>query len=167
MSPPNPSFCCAFAMADRNTFAMSWLMPLRVNCSVASAWFTSRPRIRSITSPAFWAEVRTYLAVACASIMANSRLRPASRRLRLRAAATASAARRRAAAICAAFSVFVVCPLNWRVGENSPSFCPTMFSVTYTGMNFLPLCTASVCPTISVAGTKREPLVVHPTLGEV
>ncbi len=24
-----------------------------------------------------------------------------------------------------------------------------MFSVTYTGMNFLPLCTASVCPTIS------------------
>ena len=24
-----------------------------------------------------------------------------------------------------------------------------MFSVTYTGMNFFPLCTASVCPTIS------------------
>ncbi len=24
-----------------------------------------------------------------------------------------------------------------------------MFSVTYTGMNFLPLCTAMVCPTIS------------------
>src|SRR2546430_7563914 len=33
-----------------------------------------------------------------------------------------------------------------RVGENSPSLCPTMFSVTYTGMNFLPLWTASVCP---------------------
>ena len=36
-----------------------------------------------------------------------------------------------------------------RVGENSPSLCPTMFSVTYTGTNLLPLCTAIVCPTIS------------------
>ena len=51
-------------MADRSTFAMSWLIPLRVNCRVASALLTSRPRIRSITSPAFWAEVRTYRAVA-------------------------------------------------------------------------------------------------------
>ena len=40
-----------------------------------------------------------------------------------------------------------VWPLNVRVGENSPSLCPTMFSVTYTGMNFLPLCTAMVWPT--------------------
>ena len=38
---------------------------------------------------------------------------------------------------------------NVRVGENSPSLCPTMFSVTYTGTNLLPLCTAIVCPTIS------------------
>src|SRR5438128_12180847 len=46
------------------------------------------------------------------------------------------------------FSVaaFTECPLNVRVGENSPSLWPTMFSVTYTGMNFLPLCTASVWP---------------------
>ena len=36
--------------------------------------------------------------------------------------------------------------LEHRVGENSPSLWPTMFSVTYTGMNFLPLCTASVWP---------------------
>src|SRR5262245_34131589 len=36
-----------------------------------------------------------------------------------------------------------------RVGENSPSLCPTIFSVTYTGTNRLPLCTAIVCPTIS------------------
>jgi hypothetical protein len=28
------------------------------------------PRIRSSTSPAFWAEVRTYFAVACATTMA-------------------------------------------------------------------------------------------------
>jgi hypothetical protein len=38
---------------------------------------------------------------------------------------------------------------NVRVGENSPSLCPTIFSVTYTGTNLLPLCTAIVCPTIS------------------
>ena len=34
--------------------------------SVASAALTSRPRIRSSTSPAFCADVRTYFAVACA-----------------------------------------------------------------------------------------------------
>ena len=39
----------------------------------------------------------------------------------------------------AAFSVFVVWPLKVRVGANSPSLWPTMFSVTYTGMNFFPL----------------------------
>ena len=40
----------------------------------------------------------------------------------------------------AAFSVdFAACPLNVRVGENSPNLWPTMFSVTYTGINFLPL----------------------------
>ena len=27
------------------------------------------------------------------------------------------------------------CPLNERVGENSPNLCPTIFSVTYTGTN--------------------------------
>src|SRR5210317_723221 len=36
-----------------------------------------------------------------------------------------------------------------RVGANSPSLCPTMFSVTYTGMNLFPLCTAMVWPTKS------------------
>ena len=36
-----------------------------------------------------------------------------------------------------------------RVGANSPSLWPTMFSVMYTGMNFFPLCTAIVWPTIS------------------
>src|SRR5271165_4329788 len=40
-------------------------------------------------------------------------------------------------------------PLKLRVRLNSPSLWPTMFSVIYTGMNFLPLCTARVCPTIS------------------
>src|SRR5262249_38035251 len=41
------------------------------------------------------------------------------------------------------------CPWKIRVGENSPSLCPTAFSVTNTGMNFRPLCTAKVSPTIS------------------
>ena len=40
-------------------------------------------------------------------------------------------------------------PRNVRVGANSPSLWPTMFSVTYTGINLLPLCTAKVCPTNS------------------
>src|ERR1700687_922588 len=40
-------------------------------------------------------------------------------------------------------------PLKVRVGANSPSLCPTICSVTYTGMNFFPLCTAMVWPTIS------------------
>src|SRR5438477_10846312 len=46
-------------------------------------------------------------------------------------------------------AAFIECPLKVRVKLNSPSLCPTMFSVTYTGMNFFPLCTAIVCPTIS------------------
>ncbi len=46
-------------------------------------------------------------------------------------------------------AAFTECPLKVRVMLNSPSLWPTMFSVTYTGMNFLPLCTAIVCPTIS------------------
>ena len=40
-------------------------------------------------------------------------------------------------------------PWNVRVGANSPSLCPTMFSVTNTGTNFRPLCTAKVSPTES------------------
>src|SRR5690242_8549639 len=52
-------------------------------------------------------------------------------------------------AVFSVVAAFTECPLNCRVGENSPSLCPTMFSVTYTGMNFLPLCTPIVCPTNS------------------
>src|SRR5579863_9478163 len=47
-------------------------------------------------------------------------------------------------------------PLKLRVKLNSPSLCPTMFSVTYTGMNFLPLCTAIVWPTISGTTVERR-----------
>src|SRR5438309_2161056 len=49
------------------------------------------------------------------------------------------------------FTAFLspVCPWKVRVGANSPSLCPTMFSVTKTGMNLRPLCTAKVWPTSS------------------
>src|SRR5262245_49288627 len=92
MSPPNPSFCCRFATADRSTFAISRAIILRVNCSVASAWLTLLPRMRSHTRPAFWADVRTPRAVACASTIAihlslgwrsRSRSRGSGRLLRL------------------------------------------------------------------------------------
>src|ERR1700739_1884525 len=53
-------------------------------------------------------------------------------------------------------AAFIECPLNVRVKLNSPSLCPTMFSVTYTGMNFFPLCTAIVCPTISGTTVERR-----------
>src|SRR6185437_16193248 len=56
----------------------------------------------------------------------------------------------------ASVAAFIEWPLNWRVKLNSPSLCPTMFSVTYTGMNFLPLCTAMVCPTISGMMVERR-----------
>src|SRR5579859_1173001 len=53
-----------------------------------------------------------------------------------------------AGAAPAAFSraAFTAWPLNVRVGANSPSLWPIICSVTYTGINFLPLCTAMVWP---------------------
>src|SRR3989338_4563571 len=38
---------------------------------------------------------------------------------------------------------------NFRVGENSPSLWPTIFSTTRTGRKSYPLCTDTVKPTIS------------------
>src|SRR3546814_19917499 len=40
-----------------------------------------------------------------------------------------------------------VWPWKVRVGENSPNLCPTISSVTFTGMNLLPLWTPKVRPT--------------------
>src|SRR5512139_168071 len=56
------------------------------------------------------------------------------------------------AATCMAYSADFLspeCPLKVRVGANSPSLSPTMFSDTSTGMCCLPLCTAIVRPTMS------------------
>ena len=51
-------------------------------------------------------------------------------------------------------------PLKVRVGENSPSLWPTMFSVTNTGMNLRPLCTAKVWPTNSGRMVERRDQVL-------
>src|SRR5438874_9804962 len=56
----------------------------------------------------------------------------------------------------ASVAAFIECPLNWRVKLNSPSLWPTMFSGMYTGINFFPLCTATVCPTISGMTVERR-----------
>src|ERR1700686_764850 len=49
-----------------------------------------------------------------------------------------------------------VWPWKVRVGANSPSLWPTMFSVTNTGMNLRPLCTAKVWPTRSGMMVERR-----------
>src|SRR5207245_9205146 len=50
---------------------------------------------------------------------------------------------------------------NRRVAANSPSLCPTMFSVMYTGMNLFPLCTARVWPTKSGVMVERRDQVLN------
>src|SRR4029078_4310475 len=50
--------------------------------------------------------------------------------------------------------------LKMRVSANSPSLCPTMFSVTYTGTCVLPLCTARVGPTKSGTIVERRDQVL-------
>src|SRR5215831_10411502 len=53
------------------------------------------------------------------------------------------------------FAMYEPCFLNTRVGENSPSLWPTMFSVTKTELNVLPLCTRNVWPTKSGVTIER------------
>src|SRR5712691_9868365 len=74
------------------------------------------------------------------------------------AAAAGAAAPPTGAAAAAALSsaALTAWPLKVRVGENSPSLCPIICSVTYTGMNFLPLCTAMVWPIISGTIVERR-----------
>src|SRR6202043_3373107 len=52
------------------------------------------------------------------------------------------------------------CALKVRVGANSPSLCPTMFSVISTGTCWRPLCTAMVSPTISGTTVERRDQVL-------
>src|SRR6266567_6172368 len=55
-----------------------------------------------------------------------------------------------------ALAVCAPCFLNTRVGENSPSRWPTMFSVTNTGLKTFPLCTVNVRPTKSGVIVERR-----------
>src|SRR5688500_9077196 len=75
MSPPKPSTCWTLDTADRSTLPRSRAIVLRVNCRMAIASLTLLLRIRSHTRPAFWAEVRTPRAVACASTAMSRSLR--------------------------------------------------------------------------------------------
>src|SRR3990167_1958337 len=53
------------------------------------------------------------------------------------------------AAIASSFAIRPPWRVNLRLGENSPSLWPTMFSEQITVIKFLPLCTRKVIPTIS------------------
>src|SRR5579859_2405690 len=134
-----------------------------VKRSVSSASCAFWPRIRSITRRAFCGDMRTCRASACASIelacVCTSAIAYAfGAGAAPPPAGAALGAAPPAGAAPAAFSraALTACPLNERVGENSPSLCPIICSVTYTGMNFLPLCTAMVCPIISGTIVERR-----------
>jgi hypothetical protein len=65
--------------------------------------------------------------------------------------------------MCNYFVTFAVCEpcfLNTRVGENSPSLWPTMFSVTKTELKVFPLCTRNVWPTKSGVTIERRDQVL-------
>src|SRR5437899_2865076 len=126
--------------------------------SVCKASWAFCPRIRSITSRAFCGDILTCRASACASINACCVCTSAINYAFGAAGAAAGAAPPPAGAGPAAFSsaAFTPWPLNERVGANSPSLCPIICSVTYTGMNFFPLCTAMVCPIMSGTIVERR-----------
>ena len=66
-------------------------------------------------------------------------------------------------AMCNYFVTYAVCEpcfLNTRVGENSPSLWPTMFSVTKTVLKVFPLCTKNVWPTKSGVTIERRDQVL-------
>src|SRR3990170_4773515 len=121
--------CPAFARAESSTFRTVRADALFASRRMVRASSILFPRIRSTTSRAFLGETRTNLSVAFASIGLRPPRRPAY------------------------FFTLAFRSPEWpwkvRVGENSPSLWPTMFSVTNTGMNLRPLCTAKVNPTMS------------------
>src|SRR3954451_2791647 len=123
-------------MAERSNLCTSGATPFLVNANVLSACSTRRPLIRFSTRRAFCGETRMYMAFAVNSMTSSFSY--------FAGFAVVSAA------------AFTECPLNCRVKLNSPNLWPTMFSVTYTGMNFFPLCTATVWPTISGTIVERR-----------
>src|SRR5690242_14630229 len=164
-APDSSALRSALAMALRSTFSMCLAARFCVYFSVSSALCAFCPRIRSITSRAFCGDMRTCRARACASIDPAITCCACAMPYPFGAAGVAPpppegapGAAPPAGATPAAFSsaIFTPWPLNERVGENSPSLWPIICSVTYTGINFLPLCTAMVCPIISGTIVERR-----------
>src|SRR5438876_9279376 len=161
-APESSALRSALAIALRSTFSMCLAARFGVYFSVCKASCAFCPRIRSITSRAFCGDILTCRASACASINAFCVSRSAMTYAFGAAGAAVGAAPPPAGAGPAAFSsaAFTPWPLNERVGANSPSLCPIICSVTYTGMNFFPLCTAMVCPIISGTIVERRDQVL-------
>src|SRR6266481_6222066 len=57
------------------------------------------------------------------------------------------------------------CRMNFFVGENSPSRCPTISSLTRTSMKSFPLCTPNTYPTISgeISEARDHVLMIVPS----
>src|SRR6185369_5746603 len=101
---------------------------------------TLLPRINAAARRAFLGLMRTYFVLANADCIFDYPF----------LASDLAAAGLAAADGPAASAIFLEpWPLNSRVGENSPKRCPTIFSETNTLINFRPLCTSNVCPTMS------------------
>src|ERR1700730_10814846 len=162
-APASSALRSALAMALRKTFSMCLAARFGVKRSVCSAACAFCPRIRSITNRAFCGDMRTCRARACASIepacgcsSAMAYAFGAAGAAPPPAAAAGAAPPAGAAPAALSSAAFTAWPLKVRVGENSPSLCPIICSVTYTGMNFLPLCTAMVWPIISGTIVERR-----------
>src|SRR5271169_5595487 len=110
-------------MAERRAFSISRATDFLVKRRIERASDAFLPRIKSRTSFAFWGDVLTYFALAWTSSMAYPCAFPAP------APAPPPGPDGGAPATFATFSTLDEWPLNWRVGENSPNLCPTIFSV--------------------------------------
>src|SRR5260370_22880287 len=156
-APESSALRSALEIALSSTLAMCLAARFGVYFSVCKASCAFCPRIRSITSRAFCGDILTCRASACASINACCACTSAMA-YAFGAAGAPAGAPPPAGAGPAAFSsaAFTPWPLNERVGANSPSLCPIICSVTYTGMNFFPLFTAMVCPIISDTIVERR-----------
>src|SRR4030042_2066250 len=116
-------------MADFNNLMRSLAAAFFVKVNIFKASSDLLPRIRFATNCAFLGATRTNFNLAFTSISPFT-------------------------CYGAAFPLILVFrspewPWKVRVGENSPNLCPTISSVTKTGINFFPLWTANVNPTIS------------------
>ncbi len=124
------SLCSALAMAERSSFRTTCAASRSENRRICSALRTSAPRMRSSTARALVADMRMWRAVP--RLPGRSLVRTGRGHRYRRPPRSWPAWKRKV-----------------RVGANSPSLCPTMDSVMYTGTCLRPSWTAMVCPTIS------------------